>query len=158
APQRSSLLGLVSVLAPVRVTGTAAVVVASERRPLPAITLSEVLATSDVPKGVVNVLTGTTAEIAPHLATHLDVNAIDLTGAADADGVTWGELEAEAAGSVKRVLRPPVGSDGPESAAEPGWTAVPDGPRRILVFTETKTVWHPRRIGASVRAILHTGQ
>src|SRR5690606_39550908 len=73
APQSSSLLGLVSVLAPVLVTGNTAVVVSSEKRPLPAITLSEVLATSDVPGGVVNVLTGRTAELAPPLASHLDV-------------------------------------------------------------------------------------
>ncbi len=138
APQRSSLLGLVSVLAPVLVTGNTAVLVSSEQRPLPAITLSEVLATSDVPKGVVNVLTGRTAEIAPHLAGHLDVNAIDLAGAAVAEGITWGALEADAAGSIKRVLRPPLDD------AEPDWTAAPDGPRRILAFTETKTVWHPK--------------
>lgn len=140
APQRSSLLGLVSVLAPALVTGNAVVLVTSERRPLPAITLSEVLATSDVPKGVVNVLTGRTAEIAPHLAGHLDVNAIDLAGAAVADGITWGELEAEAAGSIKRVLRPALDDD------EPDWTAAPDGPRRILALTETKTVWHPKGV------------
>lgn len=140
APQSSSLLGLVSVLAPVLVTGNAAVVVASEKRPLPAITLSEVLATSDVPSGVVNILTGRTAELATPLATHQDVNAIDLTGTIGADGVEWGALEAEAAGSVKRVVRPPVDD------AEPDWTQLPDGPRRILAFTETKTVWHPKGI------------
>ena len=140
APQASSLLGLVSVLAPVLVTGNAAVVVASERTPLPAITLSEVLATSDVPGGVVNLLTGRTAEIAPHLAGHLDVNAIDLAGAAGADGTTWAELEALAAENLKRVLRP-ADVDG-----EPDWSAAPDGVRRILAFTETKTVWHPKGI------------
>jgi len=138
APQGSSLLGLVSVLAPVLVTGNTAVVVASEKRPLPAITLSEVLATSDVPGGVVNVLTGRTAELALPLTTHLDVNAIDLTGALGAQGVEWGALEAEAAGSVKRVVRPPADD------VEPDWTAPPNGPRRILAFTETKTVWHPK--------------
>ncbi len=137
APQRSSLLGLVSVLAPVLVTGNAAVVLASERRPLPAITLTEVLATSDVPGGVVNVLTGRTAEVAPHLASHQDVNAIDLTGAVgeDLDG-QWAQWEALAAENLKRVVRPP--------SAEPDWTRTPDGPRRILAFTETKTVWHPK--------------
>jgi len=138
APQSSSLLGLVSVLAPVLVTGNTAVVVSSEKRPLPAITLSEVLATSDVPGGVVNILTGRTAELAPPLASHMDVNAIDLTGTVGAEGVAWGELEAEAAGSVKRVVRPPLGD------TERDWTPVPDGPRRILAFTETKTVWHPK--------------
>jgi len=136
APQASSLLGLVSVLAPVLVTGNTAVVVSSERRPLPAITLSEVLATSDVPGGVVNILTGRTAELAPPLATHMDVNAIDLTGAIGAEGVEWGALEAEAAENVKRVVRP--------RDTEQDWTQVPDGPRRILAFTETKTVWHPK--------------
>ena len=140
APQRSSLLGLVSVLAPVLVTGNSAVVLSSTDRPLPAITLSEVLATSDVPKGVVNILTGRTAEVAPHLAGHLDVNALDLTGAVGADGVDWGELEAIAAESVKRVVRPPL--DG----VEPEWSVAPDGPRRILSFTETKTVWHPKGV------------
>lgn len=137
APQSSSLLGLVSVLAPVLVTGNTAVVVASEQRPLPAITLSEVLATSDVPGGVVNILTGRTAELGAPLATHLDVNAIELTGAVGAEGVTWGELEAEAAGSVKRVVRPATDT-------EQDFAPVPDGPRRILAFTETKTVWHPK--------------
>jgi len=140
APQASSLLGLVSVLAPVLVTGNTAVIIASEKRPLPAITLSEVLATSDVPGGVVNILTGRTAELATPLATHMDVNAIDLTGTVGAEAVEWGELEAEAAGSVKRVIRPPVGD------SERDWAFVPDGPRRILAFTETKTVWHPKGI------------
>jgi len=79
APQSSSLLGLVSVLAPVIATGNTAVVLTSQDRPLPAITLSEVLATSDVPGGVVNILTGRTAELAPWLAAHADVNAIDRT-------------------------------------------------------------------------------
>ncbi|HET9186592.1 MAG TPA: aldehyde dehydrogenase family protein [Acidothermaceae bacterium] len=131
APQNSSLLGLVSVIAPVIVTGNAAVVVASEQRPLPAITLSEVLATSDLPAGVVNLLTGHTAEIAPWLASHLDVNAIDLTGA-PLD--LWPELERAASDNVKRVLRP--------TDVETDWTTDP-GLRRIATFLETKTVWHP---------------
>lgn len=131
APQESSLLGLVSVIAPVIATGNTAVVVASEERPLPAITLSEVLATSDVPGGVVNVLTGRTAELAPVLAGHFDVNAIDLTGAAA--GVR-AELERLAAGNVKRVF-----------CADDDWACVP-GPRRMLAFLETKTVWHPAGI------------
>lgn len=139
APQGSSLLGLVSVVAPVLVTGNAVVVLSSTDRPLPAITLSEVLATSDVPKGVVNVLTGRVPEVAPHLAGHLDVNAIDLTGALGS-GAEWGELEALAAESVKRVVRPPA------SGTEPDWTADPGGPQRILAFTETKTVWHPKGV------------
>lgn len=139
APQRSSLLGLVSVLAPVLVTGNTAVVLSSTDRPLPAITLSEVLATSDVPKGVVNILTGRVAEVAPHLVGHMDVNAVDLTGTVGADGVSWAELEATAADTVKRVVRP-------STDTEPDWTATPDGPRRVLAFTETKTVWHPKGI------------
>jgi acyl-CoA reductase-like NAD-dependent aldehyde dehydrogenase len=133
APQRSSLLGLVSAVAPVLAGGNTAVVVAAETRPLPAITLAEVLATSDLPGGVVNLLTGRTAEIAPWLAAHRDVNAIDLTGAAP-DLAT--ELERAAADNVKRVFPAPAGG------AEPGWGADP-GTRRLAAFLETKTVWHP---------------
>ncbi|MGH9063930.1 MAG: aldehyde dehydrogenase family protein [Acidimicrobiales bacterium] len=131
APQGSSLLGLVSVLAPVIVTGNTAVVLASEGRPLPAVTLTEVLATSDLPAGVVNVLTGRTAELAPVLAAHRDVDAVDLVGVAPPESV---ELERAAAANVKRVLPP-----GP---AEPDWS-VPPSPARMLAFVETKTVWHP---------------
>jgi acyl-CoA reductase-like NAD-dependent aldehyde dehydrogenase len=133
APQASSLLGLVSVLAPVVVSGNTAVVVAPERRPLPAVTLAEVLSTSDVPGGVVNVLTGFTAEIAPWLASHMDVNAIDLAGIAG-DTDLGRALEVSAADNLKRYLRAP--------AAEPDWTAVP-GVERLTFFLETKTVWHP---------------
>ncbi|HET7476776.1 MAG TPA: aldehyde dehydrogenase family protein [Dermatophilaceae bacterium] len=135
APQRSSLLGLVSVLAPVIVSGNTTVVLASERRPLPAVTLGEVLATADVPGGVVNLLTGRVGELAPWLAAHRDVNAIDLAGVAEADGVAWGDLEAAAADNLKRVLRPPD--------TEPDWTADP-GLTRVRPFLETKTVWHPK--------------
>ena len=131
APQESSLLGLVSVLAPAIVSGNTVVVVASESAPLPAVTLSEVLATSDVPGGVVNILTGRTAEMAPHLASHMDVNAIDLTGASE-DLAT--DLERAAADNLKRVTRRPI--------AAPDWAAVPS-PARMLSFLETKTVWHP---------------
>lgn len=130
APQDSALLGLVSVLAPVVATGNTAVVVAAADRPLPALSLGEVLATSDVPGGVVNVLSGRTAEIAPTLAAHQDVNAIDLTGA-DAEAAK--ELETAAADNLKRVLRPEPPYD---------WTADP-GTRRLTAFLETKTVWHP---------------
>ncbi len=141
APQASSLLGLVSVVAPVIVAGNACVVLASQERPLPAITLSEVLATSDVPGGVVNILTGATAEVAPWLASHEAVRALDLAGATAVD---WGALEAAAAPTLTRVLRP--AGDGPstESTVEPDWTLPPSGPTRILAFTETKTVWHPK--------------
>jgi acyl-CoA reductase-like NAD-dependent aldehyde dehydrogenase len=140
APQSSSLLGLVSVVAPIVVSGNTCVVVTSGARPLPAVTLSEALATSDVPGGVINVLTGHAAEVAPWLASHRDVNALDLTGAADAEGVAWGDLEAAAADTVKRVLRP-AGTG--TAAVEPDWTAAPDL-RRIRAFLETKTVWHPK--------------
>ena len=133
APQASSLLGLVSVLAPVVVSGNTAVVVASQQRPLPAVTLAEVLGTSDVPGGVVNVLTGTTAEIAPWLASHMDVNAIDLTGIAG-DEDQERALEVQAADNLKRVRRAPD--------TEPEWTAEP-GLNRLTLFLETKTVWHP---------------
>jgi acyl-CoA reductase-like NAD-dependent aldehyde dehydrogenase len=130
APQRSSLLGLVSVLAPVLAGGNTAVVVTSRDRPLPAVTLGEVLATSDVPAGVVNLLTGDAAELGPWLAEHADVDAIDLTGA----GRRAAEFERSAADTVKRVLRAP--------ADEPDWTADP-GLSRMTAFLETKTVWHP---------------
>jgi acyl-CoA reductase-like NAD-dependent aldehyde dehydrogenase len=128
----SSLLGLVSVVAPVIVSGNAAVVVASERAPLPAITLAEVLATSDLPGGVVNLLTGRAAEIAPWLASHMDVNALDLTGVDDAELAA--DLERAAADNLKRVVRPP--------ADAPDWTADP-GLDRLRPFLEIKTVWHP---------------
>ena len=128
APQDSSLLGLVSVLAPVLVSGNTAVVVASEALPLSAISLSEILATSDVPAGVVNVLTGSAAEIAPWLASHADVNALDLAGAEQLD---WIDLQVAAADTLKRVLPPESGIPAPSV-------------HRITFFTETKTVWHPK--------------
>jgi acyl-CoA reductase-like NAD-dependent aldehyde dehydrogenase len=130
APQDSSFLGLVSVLAPVIATGNTAVVVASERAPLPALSLGEVLATSDVPGGVVNVLSGRTAEIAAPLAAHQDVNGIDLTGA---DAELAAELEVAAADNLKRVRRPAAAED---------WSADP-GTGRLTEWLETKTVWHP---------------
>ncbi len=133
APQGSSLLGLVSVVAPVVVTGNTCVVASSHTRPLPAITFSEVLATSDVPGGVVNVLTGDPADTAPTLASHMDVNAVDLTGLAG-DPDTARDLEVAAAENLKRVVRAP--------AAEPDWTAEP-GLDAMTAFLETKTVWHP---------------
>ncbi|WP_286931315.1 MULTISPECIES: aldehyde dehydrogenase family protein [Aeromicrobium] len=127
APQDSSLLGLVEVLAPVLLSGNTSVVVSSYERPLPAITLSEILSTSDVPGGVVNILTGDIAEIGPWIASHLDVNALDLTGVVDPDVAR--DLEAEAAVNLKRVLRP--GTPTAQSLA------------RITPFLEHKTVWHP---------------
>jgi acyl-CoA reductase-like NAD-dependent aldehyde dehydrogenase len=124
APDEPPLLGLLTRVAPVLVGGNAAVVVASESRPLAAIELAEVLATSDVPGGVVNLLTGRRAELAPVLAGHMDVNAIDLAGA-DGDA---GELERLAAENVKRVVH---GRADAESLFE------------IAAFLELKTVWHP---------------
>ncbi|TDD84052.1 aldehyde dehydrogenase family protein [Actinomadura darangshiensis] len=125
----SPLLGLVSVVAPAIVSGNTTVVVASEPAPLPAITLAEVLATSDLPAGVINVLTGHRAEITPWLASHMDVNAIDLTGAPTGH---VHDLEEKAAENLKRVLRP----------QDADWTAEP-GTARMTAFLETKTVWHP---------------
>ncbi|MCZ0203810.1 aldehyde dehydrogenase family protein [Streptomyces sp. UMAF16] len=129
APQESSFLGLVSVVAPVIATGNTAVVIASEKAPLPALSLGEVLATSDVPGGVVNVLSGRTAELAAPLAAHQDVNAIDLAGA---DEALAKELEIAAADNLKRVLRP-----------QPVDYFETPGIERMTAFLETKTVWHP---------------
>ncbi|MFI2117417.1 aldehyde dehydrogenase family protein [Streptomyces rubiginosohelvolus] len=138
APQKSSFLGLVSVIAPVIATGNTAVVIASADAPLPALSLGEVLATSDVPGGVVNILSGVTAEIAAPLAAHQDVNAIDLTGA---NAELAKELEIAAADNLKRVLRPqPVDTDGTSDSED--WLASP-GTHRLTAFLETKTVWHP---------------
>ncbi|HET7683158.1 MAG TPA: aldehyde dehydrogenase family protein [Marmoricola sp.] len=128
------LLGLVSVVAPVITTGNTCVVVASEAHPLTAITLGEVMATSDLPGGVVNVLTGSVAELAPWLAGHMDVNGLDLTGVADPDLAR--ELEATAAENLKRVRR------APEAARPDEWVETPPLDR-MTTFLETKTVWHP---------------
>ncbi|MFD5971909.1 aldehyde dehydrogenase family protein [Streptomyces bacillaris] len=138
APQKSSFLGLVSVIAPVIATGNTAVVIASADAPLPALSLGEVLATSDVPGGVVNILSGATAELAAPLAAHQDVNAIDLTGAG---AELAKELEIAAADNLKRVLRPlPAEADGSDASTD--WLAAP-GAHRLTAFLETKTVWHP---------------
>ncbi|MCX5376333.1 aldehyde dehydrogenase family protein [Streptomyces sp. NBC_00091] len=137
APQESSFLGLVSVIAPVIATGNTAVVIASEKSPLPALSLGEVLATSDLPGGVVNILSGKASEMGPHLAAHQDVNAIDLAGA---DAALAKDLEIAAADNLKRVLRPQPVDD---------WSADP-GTHRMTAFLETKTVWHPTgSLGAS---------
>jgi len=124
APDEPPLLGLVSRVAPALVGGNAVVALASEARPLAAIELAEALATSDVPAGAVNLLTGRRAELAPWLASHMDVNAIDVTGA---DGLRP-ELERAAAENVKRVV---AGSPDAQSLYE------------ISAFLELKTVWHP---------------
>jgi len=130
APQESSLLGLVSVLAPIIVSGNTTVVVSSYARPVPAVTLTEVLATSDVPGGVVNLLTGDANEVGPWLASHMDVQALDLAGADDPELAV--SLEVAAADNLKRVLR----------RRDEDWTTDP-GIDRMTAFLETKTVWHP---------------
>ena len=132
APQDTALVGLVSAIAPALVTGNTVVVVASQRYPLSAISLAEVLATSDVPGGVVNVLTGSPAEIAPWLASHPEVHGLDLVGAGDLE---WVDLQIAAAETLTRVLPPERGTD----AAAPSL-------QRIAAFTETKTVWHTKSL------------
>ncbi len=126
----SPLLGLVSVVAPLIAVGNTCVVIASQPAPLVAITFAEVLATSDVPGGVVNILTGDAAEIAPWLASHMDVNGLDLTGVDDADLAR--DLEVAAADNLKRIRRAGV----EDLAASPALD-------RMTTFLETKTVWHP---------------
>lgn len=123
APEQPPLVGVVSRLAPAIVGGNAAVVISSERQPLAAITLAEVLATSDVPGGVVNVLTGRKQELCPVLAAHMDVNAVDLAGLESERE----ELEQLAAENVKRIVR---NGDG-------------QSPWHAAAFLEMKTVWHP---------------
>ncbi|HEV3504421.1 MAG TPA: aldehyde dehydrogenase family protein, partial [Actinomycetes bacterium] len=135
APAGSSLLGLVSRLAPVIVSGNTAVVVASETRPLPAITLAEVLATSDLPGGVVNLLTGFAAELVGPLAAHMDVDALDLGGL---DLALYREAELAAAENVKRVVPPLKLSDRDWRSDDKG-----QDPYWIAAFLEIKTVWHP---------------
>ena len=138
APETSSLLGLVSRLAPPLVTGNAVVLVASEGRPLPAVTLAEVLATSDVPGGVVNVLTGRKAELVPVLAAHADVDALDTWGVADDMRI---EVETLAADDIKRLSRRPT----KVAEARFDWLddAATERPEWIAAFLEMKTVWHP---------------
>jgi len=138
APETSSLLGLVSRLAPPLVAGNAVVVLASESRPLPVITLTEVLATSDVPAGVVNVLTGRKHELVPVLAAHVDVDAIDVWGVPDD---LRQSTELTAADSVKRIARRPRGV----TDARFDWLddRASERPEWIAAYLEMKTVWHP---------------
>jgi len=131
APEEPGLLGLVSRLAPAVVGGNTVVILASEERPLPAVTLCEVLATSDVPPGVINVLTGYKKELVPWMASHMDVNAIDLTGVPEH---LRAEVEASAAGNVKRVVQDGSNDFFSDSA---------QSPFAITAFMEMKTVWHP---------------
>ena len=131
APQDQSLLGLVSRLAPAIVSGNTAVVLASEQAPLPAVSLGEVLATSDVPGGVVNILTGFTRELVPWLAGHMDVNAVDATGVPEE---LREEVEVLSAENVKRVHFAPD--------ADP-FDDVAQSPYEVTALVEFKTVWHP---------------
>jgi acyl-CoA reductase-like NAD-dependent aldehyde dehydrogenase len=131
APQDQALLGLVSRVAPAIVSGNTAVVLASEKHPMPAVTLSEVLATSDVPGGVVNLLTGFTSELVPWLAGHMDVNAIDVTGVPEELAKQVEELAAE---NVKRVHRGPDADPFSDEA---------QSPYEVTALMEFKTVWHP---------------
>jgi aldehyde dehydrogenase (NAD+) len=130
APPGSPLLGLISVIAPVITGGNACVVIAAEQDPCIAITFAEVVATSDVPAGVINILTGRVSELSPHLAAHADVNALDLTGA---DAELRKSLEQAASDTLKRVYVP---------RGMPDFTAAP-GTARLRAFLEIKTVWHP---------------
>jgi len=126
APQESSLLGFVdAVLAPIAV-GNTVVAVASERRPTPAVLLGEMTATSDFPGGLLNIITGFTAELAPTVATHEDIDGLDLGGV---DVETAHVLAAQGAESIKRVLRPRATGD-------------PSPLARLRAFVETSTVWH----------------
>ena len=124
APQKSSLLGVVQSLAPVLAAGNTAILVASEKFPLPAISLSEVLATSDIPGGVVNILTGITAELAPWMASHMDIDAIDASGLS---ATQEKEARLEGVENLKHIF-----------AFKGDQT-----PQRVLAFMENKTVWHP---------------
>jgi acyl-CoA reductase-like NAD-dependent aldehyde dehydrogenase len=133
APADAPLLGLVSRVAPAVISGNCAVVLAGERWPLSAVTLSEVLATSDVPGGVVNILTGFTGELVPWLAGHMDVNAIDVTGVPDEHVA---EVERLAAENVKRVVRA-------ESGQTDWLSDRAQSPYAVTSFMEMKTVWHP---------------
>jgi acyl-CoA reductase-like NAD-dependent aldehyde dehydrogenase len=125
APEEPALVGLVRRMAPALCGGNALVVLAPEETPLPALTLAEVLATSDLPAGVVNVLSGYRKELLPWLASHMDVNAIDVAGCTP-DEVT--EIEKAAADNVKRVIK-----HAPDEMS----------PYLITAFMEMKTVWHP---------------
>jgi acyl-CoA reductase-like NAD-dependent aldehyde dehydrogenase len=135
APEWPSLLGLVSRLAPAMVGGNAAVVLASQQNPLPAVTLSEVLATSDVPAGAVNVLTGWKEELVPVLASHMDVNALDCAGI-DPGGLA--QVEAAAAENLKRIRRPIGAGDDEDWLSQKAQSLL-----MIADFLEFKTVWHP---------------
>jgi acyl-CoA reductase-like NAD-dependent aldehyde dehydrogenase len=131
APEEPPILGLVSRIAPAIVSGNVVVAIASERAPLPAVSLAEALATSDVPAGVINLLTGHPSELVPWLADHMDVNAIDLTGCPDE---MVADAERAAAENVKRVHR---------ASTADVFSASAQHLSEITAFVEFKTVWHP---------------
>jgi len=133
APDTPSLIALLALVAPVILSGNTAVVLASEKFPLPALTFGEILATSDLPGGVVNLLAGTRAELAPHMATHMDVNAIvDGSGVADLRAVLQGGTALNLKRYSERALTP--GEWLSEKTENPYW---------ILDTLEFKTAWHP---------------
>jgi acyl-CoA reductase-like NAD-dependent aldehyde dehydrogenase len=130
-PKGHSLLGFTAVIAPILVSGNSVVAITHHQQPLSALSMAEVFATSDVPAGVINVLSGNPADIMPWMASHSDVNALDLAGGADSDWVSW---QQDASETLKRVVSPVAGI--PERSLE-----------RITAFTETKTVWHTKAMG-----------
>jgi acyl-CoA reductase-like NAD-dependent aldehyde dehydrogenase len=130
-PRGESLLGLSAVVAPIMASGNSVVVLAHSSQPLSALSFAEVLATSDVPGGVVNILSGNPGDLMPWLSSHADVNGLDLAGGSEGDWVSWEEAAAE---TLKRVLPPVAGI--PARSLE-----------RITAFTETKTIWHTKALG-----------
>lgn len=124
APKKSALLGFIAGIAPIIASGNTVIALASENAPLPAMSLAEVIATSDVPAGVVNILTGKTAELAPWFASHMDIDGLDITGL---DSKFVAEIKVAGAQNLKRI-------HAFKDTATPG---------RILAFMESKTVWHP---------------
>jgi acyl-CoA reductase-like NAD-dependent aldehyde dehydrogenase len=137
APDEPALLGLVTAVLPPLVSGNAVIVVASERDPRSAVVFAECLATSDLPGGACNVITGTRAELGPALAGHMDVDALHGFGVGHEAEVALGQLASE---SVKRTRF----EDAPKRDA--WFKPVYDDLDRILAFTEMKTIWHPARI------------
>ena len=131
-PDEPSLLGFVSLVAPVILSGNCAVVLVSTTKPLPALTFSEIIATSDLPAGVINFLAGDRAELAPHIASHMDVNAIDITGVPED---MRADVEVQSAENVKRVVR---------ANGDDVFSAVAQSPYLVTALMEFKTVWHPK--------------
>ncbi len=125
APEEHSLLGLVEAIAPIIVSGNTCIVLASSRAPLSAITFAEVMATSDLPHGVCNVLTGNKEELAPWFASHMDLNGLDISGINEPSLIS--DVKTSGAQNLKRIHSFAVG----------------ESPQRILAFMEAKTIWHP---------------